>query len=111
MLRATIHTAKPDRATELLLHRQLVADFPKVPDYRLDLCETLGKVGPPDRPGGANADARRRERLAEAVALSQALVAEYPNVPDYAAANARHLDQLASATFQAGQPAEVRGFG
>src|SRR5439155_1196141 len=97
-----------DRAIELL--RQLVKEFPKVPDYRFDLCSTLAKPSPPDRgrPGPpAMNPATRRQRLEEAVALSAPLVAEYPNVPDYAAAHARYLDGLGITTFLAGKPADA----
>jgi tetratricopeptide (TPR) repeat protein len=93
-----------DRAVDLL--RQLVKDFPRVPDYRLDLCETLAlsRLGPPERPRDGNPDARKRERLEEAIALSGPLVTEYPNVPDYAAAHGRYLEQLGVALFASAKP-------
>jgi serine/threonine protein kinase len=82
-----------DRGVELL--RQLVADFPQVPDYRFDLCETLGRRGPPPGPlSDADAEVKHRERLEEAINLSAEMLAQYPNVPDYRAAHARYLDQL-----------------
>src|SRR5207244_2220476 len=91
--------ANSDRAAALL--RQLVADFPKVPDYRWDLCECLG------RPRSGDDDRRWRELLREAIALSAPLVAEFPNVPDYAAARARYFNQSGVAEFLAGKPDEA----
>jgi serine/threonine protein kinase len=94
-----------DRAVELL--RQLVADFPQVPDYRFDLCETLGRRGPPPPPGDVSADARHRERVEEAIKLSAEMLAQYPNVPDYRAAHARYLDQLGMSLLRARRPDEA----
>jgi len=84
------------------LLRQLIADFPRTPDYRLDLCETLARPGPP-RSGESDGGASKEKRLREAIALSAQLVAAYPNVPDYAAAHARYLDGLGMTLLQAGK--------
>jgi serine/threonine protein kinase len=85
------------RGVELL--RELVKEFPRVPDYRLDLCETLGALGPPHR-GEAK---EKRKRLEEAIALSRPLVDLYPNVPEYTAAHARYLDRFGLVLFDAGE--------
>jgi tetratricopeptide (TPR) repeat protein len=91
------------------LLRQLADDFRKVPDYRFDLCETLGRPGPPGRGGEGDGEARVRERLEEAVSRSAELVAQYPNVPEYAAAHARYLDRLGMSLARAGKLAEAEG--
>jgi tetratricopeptide (TPR) repeat protein len=72
-----------------------------VPDYKLDLCETLARPTPPGRPGEPNSDARTQDRLREAVELSAELVKDYPNVPEYTAAHARYLDEQGTRLFQA----------
>ena len=92
--------ANIDRATDLL--RKLVAEYPKVPDYRFDLCESLG------RPQDADDADRSRARLKEAIDLSAPLVADYPHVPDYAAARARYLNEYGVLTFLAGKPEEAQ---
>jgi tetratricopeptide (TPR) repeat protein len=81
-----------DRAIELL--RQLVKDFPKVPDYRNDLCETLARAGFPRGPGGADSTSRNKQLLNEALGLANGLASEYPTVPQYAASRAQVHDRL-----------------
>jgi eukaryotic-like serine/threonine-protein kinase len=94
--------ANRDRAVELL--RQLVADFPKVPDYLFDLCETLGRPGRPGRPGGdTDAEARSTQRLQEAISASAELIAKYANVPEYTAAHVRYLSDLGIVSYRAGK--------
>src|SRR5262249_54100908 len=88
-----------DRAIELL--RQLTKDFPKVPDYRLDLCETLARSSGPRRPPNPSSTTKGQERLEEAVTRSEELVAQYPGVPQYTAAHARYLDRLGMMLLQA----------
>jgi serine/threonine protein kinase len=79
-------------AIELL--RQLVKDFPKVPDYRYDLSETLARVGGPGRPLSSDLLSESKKRLDEALALSTALVNEYPTMSQYAASQAQIHDKL-----------------
>ena len=98
----------PDRAVDLL--RQLVADFPTVPDYQLDLCETLGRPGPRGGQGNKNGG-KSEERLQEAITRSADLVAQYPNVPDYTAAHARYLDRLGMESLRAGKVEEAEEWG
>jgi tetratricopeptide (TPR) repeat protein/tRNA A-37 threonylcarbamoyl transferase component Bud32 len=80
--------------TAIRLLRQLVKDFPKVPDFRHDLCETLtrasfhGGARAPESPAGA------RKLLDEAVELATALAAEYPKVPQYTASQALAHERL-----------------
>jgi tetratricopeptide (TPR) repeat protein len=90
-----------DRAVEIL--RQLVKEFPKVPDYQFDLCETLGRFGP----SGMGGPGKKRQRLMEAVSLSEKLMSQYPNVPDYTAAHARYLDLLGIMACQEGNFTEA----
>ena len=73
-----------------------------MPDYRLDLCETLGRPGPPGRRGESGGSSTREERLKEAISLSGQLMKQYPNVPEYAAAHARYLDVLGMSLFWEG---------
>jgi serine/threonine protein kinase len=68
--------------------RQLVQKFPKIPDYRYDLCETLGRVAFVGRPLAGDSAEAARLLLKEAVDLSTALTADYPNVPQYTASQA-----------------------
>src|SRR5205085_8238695 len=84
--------ANAARSLELL--RQLVKDFPKVPDYRQDLCETLARVSYPGLPSAPASGPAARPLLEEAAALSAALVTEYPNVPQYAASRAGVQEKL-----------------
>ena len=90
----------PERGITLL--RKLVKDFPGVPDYRLDLCESLGGTGPPDR-----MDPKTWGNLREAVDLSEGLMAEYPSVPEYKAAHGRYLDRYGMRLLRAGKTAEA----
>jgi serine/threonine protein kinase len=91
--------ANMDRAVELL--RELVQQFPQVPDYRFDLCEALGRPGPPTWMAEKGLDKQTKERLEEAITRSGKLMAQYPNMPAYAAAHARYLDALGMALFHA----------
>jgi len=85
------------------LLRKLVAEYPKVPDYVLDLCEALDRPGfPPWRMRDSSADSKANERIKEAVTLSAQLVAQYGNVPAYAAAHARYVNHLGISLYRAG---------
>jgi tetratricopeptide (TPR) repeat protein len=87
------------RAVELL--EKLVKDCPEVPDYRLDLCETLVGSGPPRR--GPQESEEDVGRLKKAITLSADLVLRYPNVPEYTAAHARYYDSLGLRLQDAGE--------
>jgi hypothetical protein len=95
------------RGEAVRLLRELVADFPQVPDYRLDLCETLAQVGRPGGPGGRPGDAQAREWLDEAVRESAALVHEYPTVPEYTAAHCRYLDAVGIRLLRTGRSGDA----
>ena len=87
--------ANLDRAVGLM--RQLVKDFPKVPDYRYDLGETLVRqtgMGGPGRPGDSDWLSESKKRLKEALDISTALVTEYPTMPQYAASQAQVHDRF-----------------
>ena len=90
----------PERGIALL--RKLVKDFPGVPDYRLDLCESLGGNGPPDR-----MDSKTWQNMRDSVDLSEALMAEYPTVPEYKAAHGRYLDRYGMRLLRAGKTDEA----
>ena len=74
-----------------------------MPDYRLDLCESLAGSGPPDRQGS-----RSLERLNEAIDLSSRLVDEYPKVPDYQSAQCRFFDRLGMQLLRSGKTDEAK---
>jgi serine/threonine protein kinase len=88
----------PELAVDLL--RKLVEDFPTIPDYRLDLCETLARWGGP-RGRSGDANGKSEERMKQAIAISGELVNQYPNVPEYAAAHAQFLDKLGMDSYRA----------
>jgi tetratricopeptide (TPR) repeat protein/tRNA A-37 threonylcarbamoyl transferase component Bud32 len=83
--------------------RKLAVDFPRVPDYRYDLCETLARAGFPGPPGVPTPLADARKLLDEAARLAAGLLADYPNVPQYRAADARVHEKLALALQRAGR--------
>jgi tetratricopeptide (TPR) repeat protein len=84
------------------LLRELVRDFPRVPDYQFDLCETLARpVFAPRRGALPFGVMYPQDRLDEAISLSAKLVAQYPNVPQYTAAHAQYHDRLGIALQQA----------
>jgi serine/threonine protein kinase len=104
-------SANFDRAIELL--RKLVEEFPKIPDYRYDLGETLARqifwrTGPPQatrrdesvsdrnpsRPNSSNTFLNFQSRLEEALGISTKLCTEYPTMPQYAALQAQVHDKL-----------------
>jgi tetratricopeptide (TPR) repeat protein len=78
--------AAMNKATQIL--QKLAQEYPDVPDYRQDLCETYAMLdeqrmfSPQD--GGLEAAKRLRGMMEKGLAISEALVAEHPNVPDYA---------------------------
>ena len=94
-----------DKAIQIM--QKLVEEYPDVPDYSYDLCETYaieadrsqfssrqeiraggGYSRPPDPFSSEAADSaarqRSREMLEKALAISEELVAKHPNIPDYA---------------------------
>jgi len=94
-------------ARAIALLRQLVKDFPKVPDYRYDLGETLARPvmwragserspsdRSPGRPNSPDSFLNSQKRLEEALGISTALSAEYPSMPQYAASQAQVHDKL-----------------
>jgi len=91
------------RALKLL--RDLVRDFPLVPDFRLDLCETLASS--PPRPEFGPPPWANPDGLQEALKLSAGLVRDYPNVPEYAAVHARLLDRRALLALREGRLAQA----
>jgi tetratricopeptide (TPR) repeat protein len=74
-----------DEATRIL--EQLVRDFPQVPDYLFDLCQTYARgEGPghgPPQDRAVERTGEMEERLGKALAISQQLVAQHANVPEY----------------------------
>ncbi len=81
-----------ERAIELL--SKLVQDFPKVPDYRYELCETLTRVGFFQRLNPQDGLPDGPQMLRDAVKLSGELMSQYPSVPLYTASHANALDKL-----------------
>jgi tetratricopeptide (TPR) repeat protein len=72
-----------DRKEAIGLLEQLVKHYPKVPEYRFDLSETLALLDVRG-PFGPYSGGKTPEKDAqEALRLSRDLVAEHPNVPDY----------------------------
>ena len=70
------------RAIEIL--RQLVSDFPKVPEYRYDLSETYAMSAVPELCPRPDPHGIGEQRLRTALEISEQLVAERPNIPAYA---------------------------
>jgi len=81
-----------DRATQIL--EKLSGDFPGVPDYRFDLCETYAVVDLRDPSLRQDGFERAKVRLDKALAISERLVAEHPYVLDYLASQAHILHAL-----------------
>ena len=72
----------------------LVEEFPHIPDYRHDLCETYARLdvrGPRVTP---EVLAAAEELLFKGLAISEELVSLHPNVPSYAASQVRILLKL-----------------
>lgn len=86
-----IHT---EEALRLL--RQLVGDFPKVPDFQHDLCDTLARSSLPMHLTSLDQLPAAKKRLEEAILLADGLAANYPNVPQYAASRAFVYERLGS---------------
>jgi hypothetical protein len=94
--------ANANRAIELL--RRLVAEFPKVPDYRYELCETLARAAFSGRQPDPSA---ARPILEEAVTRSGALATEYPNVPLYTASHTQARNRLGELLLQLQESTEA----
>ena len=90
-----------DRAIDLL--RKLATDYPKVPDYRYELCETLTRVGFSPRPDPKDSPGEGLKMLKEAVGLSENLMKQYPAVPLYTAAHANVRDKLGVKLLEQGK--------
>jgi tetratricopeptide (TPR) repeat protein len=97
------------RAKAVSIIEDLVKKFPRVPDYRCELSETLAMMsfeprpfgdfgGPPPRRG------TRESQLRRAMSLAKALTDEYPEIPRYRAASARSQKDLAWLLHTTGRP-------
>jgi tetratricopeptide (TPR) repeat protein len=91
------------------LLRQLHKDFPKVPDYRYELCETLARTRVSGPPGATTSSDEAKKLLEEAIKMSSDLVAEYPNVPQYVASRAQAHDRLGVLLQEMKQLEEAEG--
>ena len=96
--------AGTDPAVKLL--RQLVKDFPKVPDYRYELGETLARMSMPGPPLRADQE-RSLRQLEEAATLSGGLIDDYPNVALYVVSHALVHDRLGELLEQMDQGEEA----
>ncbi|MDP7287407.1 MAG: protein kinase [Phycisphaerae bacterium] len=76
-----------DKSIELL--EGLVRDFPKMPDYSFDLCETYAAVETLGRDRSPNAGRTIIQRLDKALDIAERLVDDYPDMPEYLACEAR----------------------
>jgi serine/threonine protein kinase/uncharacterized membrane protein len=70
------------KATQIL--QTLAREYPDVPDYRQDLCETYAMLDQQRMFAPQDAAQRSRAMMEKGLAISEELVAEHPNVPDYA---------------------------
>lgn len=73
----------PGREEAVQLLRELVKQYPDVPDYRHELMETLAHIDRPPWYHAATDSAALVAKLEEALALARELVNQYPQVPDY----------------------------
>jgi tetratricopeptide (TPR) repeat protein len=94
-----------EKATEVL--RKLANDYPDVPDYRYELCETLATPRFPGPRFVAEEDPDAEGRLRTALELSQTLVREHPNIPEYAAAQIHTHHKLAHLLRDTDRPQEA----
>jgi eukaryotic-like serine/threonine-protein kinase len=76
-----------DKSIELL--EGLVRDFPKLPDYSFDLCETYAAVETLGRDRSPDLDRAVIQRLDKALDIAERLVDDYPDMPEYVACEAR----------------------
>lgn len=97
-----------NKALQIL--QKLADDYPNVPDYRQDLCETYAMLDEQRMfsPEGAGKDAGKRSlaMLEKGLAISEELVAEHPNVPDYAVSEV-YIRMRLSGVLQESDPASA----
>ena len=94
-----------DQATRIL--EQLVRDFPQVPDYRFDLCQSYAMIDmrphdlSPEDPSAAEL------RILKALALSEELTADHPQVAEYLASQAQIHHKLTAVLLRSGRHDEA----
>ncbi len=91
----------------LPIRRKLVADFPRVPDYRKRLAEDLDHLASVLRNSGKPREAEPFRR--EAVAALEHLVRDHPDRPEYRAALGQGLTNLGVLLIGTNKPAEAEG--
>jgi eukaryotic-like serine/threonine-protein kinase len=89
-----------DRGTRIL--EQLVRDFPQVPDYRFDLCQSYAMIGMGPHGLPAKDVPAAETRLRKALTLSEALTAEYPQAAEYLSSQAQIHHRLGAILQQMG---------
>ena len=77
-----------------MILEDLVEDFPQIPDYRHDLCETYARLDVGGPQTTIEALPVMEELLCKGFAISEELVSLHPNVPSYAACQVRILLKL-----------------
>lgn len=91
------------RTEGIRILRELVREFPAVPDYRCELSELLATVNLFTR--GFSRTSQQTQDLEQAVALASELCESYPSIPRYRAVLARTRRQLAMLTARSDREA------
>ncbi|NUQ65829.1 MAG: tetratricopeptide repeat protein, partial [Pirellulales bacterium] len=86
---------------------QLTRDFPDIPEYRHDLCETYATDAPRGRRSRPEDEPDAEQRLRKAMDLSNRLVAEHPNVADYQTSQVHLNHKLARVLRDTDRPSET----
>jgi tetratricopeptide (TPR) repeat protein len=84
----------------------LFEDFPDVPDYRYELCETLATTRFRGSRFLAEEHPTAEQRLRKALELSKELVREHPNIPEYTGSQIHIHHKLAHVLRHTGRPKE-----
>ena len=94
-----------NQATEILT--KLVEDFPHVPDYRYDLCETYAMLDVRGHLRSPDSSAVAERNFRKALAISEKLVAENPYIPHYLASQAHIYHKLGAILERTRRPQEA----